>query len=421
MSFDNHEIYNDMEKSSRGGSGVIQKLVASVLFLSIGFAIGNVYKVAKTPETQVNDKSELPIIETVSTKTPKQVATKGEALSIKEIANMNQDSIVEIKIATKATSSYFGTYTTTGSGSGIIISKDGYILTNNHVIEDASDIKIKLHDGTEYDAKVVGSDSKTDVGIIKIEANNLQPVKIGNSDLLSVGDTAVVIGNPLGELGGTVTNGIISALEREMNIEGTKMNLIQTNAAINPGNSGGGMFNSNGELVGIVVAKSSGLNIEGLGFAIPINDVADVINDILELGYVSGRPYLGVELSDTKETKTPYSGGNSIFDFFYGDFDSYTKTSYGAYVKYVEEGSAADEAGIEVDDQIISIDGEMCSSTADVSNAIAEHEVGDTISIGIVRNKKMLSLKATLKEYTGSNEEKDSKEEQKDKKEKVES
>ena len=187
-----------------------------------------------------------------------------------------------------------------------------------------------------------------------------------------------------------------------MNIEGTKMNLIQTNAAINPGNSGGGMFNSNGELVGIVVAKSSGLDIEGLGFAIPINDVANVINDILQLGYVTGRPFLGVALSDSKESDIPYSGGNSIFDFFYGAGSSYTRTLYGAYVTEVEEGSAADEAGIKVDDQIISIDGDMVSSSSDVSNAISSHKIGDKITIGIVRDNKMLSLKATLKEYKGS-------------------
>ncbi len=418
MSFDNHDIYNEMERGTgRKVLGTVSKLATGALLLCAGFAIGNIYKVSTTPPTVAEPIQNKAIISTALATTPTQSAYKGDSLSIKEIAAMNLDSVVEIKIAATAKSAYFGTYTTTGSGSGIIISEDGYILTNNHVITGASNIKIKLHDGTEYDAKVVGSDAKTDVGVIKIEAEGLKPVKIGNSKLLSVGDTAVVIGNPLGELGGTVTNGIISALEREMNIEGTKMNLIQTNAAINPGNSGGGMFNSNGELVGIVVAKSSGLSIEGLGFAIPINDVANVINDILQLGYVSGRPYLGVVLSDTKETSVPYSGGNSIFDFFYGDGSSYTRTYYGAYVKEVEEDSAADEAGIKVDDQIISIDGEMVSSSSDVSNAIASHKIGDKVTVGIVRDNKMLSLKATLKEYTGSYEEKEeSKEEQKENK-----
>jgi len=409
MSLDNHEIYSDMEKNNnKKSSGIAQKLVASVLFLSIGFAVGNVYKVSNYKNSNSVDSSfgNNAIISTVSTAIP-STPKKGDSLSIKEIAAMNQDSIVEIKISATAQSAFFGTYTTTGSGSGIIISTNGYILTNNHVIQSAKDIAIKLHDGTEYTAKVIGSDPKTDVGILKIDAKNLKPVTIGNSKLLSVGDTAVVIGNPLGELGGTVTCGIISALEREMNIEGTKMNLIQTDAAINPGNSGGGMFNSNGELVGIVVAKSSGLDIEGLGFAIPINDVANVINDILQLGYVSGRPYLGVSLANSKQITSPYSGGgNSIFDFIYGNGGSFTQTSYGAYVKEVEEGSAADEAGIQVDDQIISIDGEMCSSSSDVSNAISSHEVGDEVSIVIVRDNKMKTVKAKLKEYKGSQEKK---------------
>ena len=312
---------------------------------------------------------------------------------------MTQDSIVEIEIEVQGRSFFYGNYTTTGSGSGIIISSDGYILTNNHVVENATKIKVRLHDGTEYDAKVVGSDSKTDVGVIKIEAKNLRPVTIGDSDKLSVGDTAVVIGNPLGKLGGTVTDGIISALEREMNIEGKKMNLIQTNAQINPGNSGGGLFNSNGELVGIVVAKSSGLDIEGIGFAIPINDVTSIINDILQLGYVSGRPFLGVSLDDSKQIEIG-STGNSIFDYLYGDsFGTITTTKYGAYVKEVFPGSAAEEAGIKVDDQIISIDDEMCNSTNDVKSAVANHEIGDKVKIVVVRENKMITLTATLKEY----------------------
>ena len=182
------------------------------------------------------------------------------------------------------------------------------------------------------------------------------------------------------------------------------MNLIQTNAAINPGNSGGGLFNSNGELVGIVVAKSSGLDVEGLGFAIPINDVTSTINDILTLGYVSGRPYLGVGLNDSKQVQGGPTG-NSIFDYLYGNGGTYTTTSYGAYVSTVYENSPAEKAGIKVDDQIISIDGEMCSSTDDVSNAISNHKIGDKVSVVVVRENKMITLSATLEEYTGTMEE----------------
>lgn len=406
MSFENHEIYSEMENersNKRGGNHIGAKIVASVMFLSIGFAVGSFYGVSSLKNQANAGTVTKGIIATATTNSPTTIVNKGDALSVKEISAMCVDSIVEVETEVQGRSYFYGNYTTTGGGSGIIISTDGYILTNNHVISGAQNIKVRLHDGTEYDAEVIGSDSKTDVGVIKIDAKNLKPVTIGDSSKLSVGDTAVVIGNPLGKLGGTVTDGIISAVEREMNIEGKKMNLIQTNAAINPGNSGGGLFNSNGELVGIVVAKSSGLDVEGLGFAIPINDVTSIINDILQLGYVSGRPYLGVNLADSKQTERS-STGNSIFDYFYGNGGTITTTSYGAYVKSVIKGSAAEEAGIQADDQIISIDEEMCNSSSDVSRIIAEHKIGDKVKVVVVRNNKMITLTATLKEYKGSEE-----------------
>lgn len=397
----NQEIYNEMEfEKNRKNSGIAQKLVASVLFLSIGFAVGNIYSVSKQEQSKIATLSPSSSILTTSNSnivnTPTPIINDSSALSISDIASMNSNSVVEITISTTTTNMFLGNYTSTGSGSGVIISSDGYILTNNHVIAGAEKINIRLHDGTEYEATVVGSDSRTDIGIIKVEATNLKPVTIGNSANLIVGEKAVVIGNPLGELGGTVTDGIISALEREITIDGTKMNLIQTNAAINPGNSGGGLFNSRGELVGIVVAKSSGLNIEGLGFAIPVNDVSSVIKDILDLGYVSGRPFLGVSLTDSKETQLP---DNSIWGFLYGQ--NITTTTYGAYVTSVISGSAADKAGIKVDDQIISINDEMISEKSEVTNAIAEFNIGDTIKIGIVRENKMFTVEATLQEYKG--------------------
>ena len=398
------DIYNEMEfGSKRKSNGIAQKLVTSVLFLSIGFAAGNIYNIYSQNNTNLNNSS-VPhsnIVATTSTpitnNTSNTVAIdNSSALSISNIAAINSDSVVEITISSTTSNIFFGDYTTTGSGSGVIISNNGYILTNNHVINGAKEIDIRLHDGTEYKADVVGTDSRTDIAILKVDAKNLKSVTIGDSSKLVVGETAVVIGNPLGELGGTVTNGIISALEREINLEGSKMNLIQTNAAINPGNSGGGLFNNKGELVGIVVAKSSGLDIEGLGFAIPINDVKGVINDILDLGYVSGRPFLGVSLADSKQTQVP---SNSIWGLLYGQ--SMTTTSYGAYVTDIVPGSAAEKAGIKKDDQIISINDEMISTSSDVTSAVAEYNIGETIKIGIVRENKMLTVEATLQEYKG--------------------
>lgn len=393
----NQEIYNEMEYGSKKSStGIASKLVASVLFLSIGFAAGNIYTVFNQNKTEsiIAPTNSSNILTTNTSQIANSI--NSNTISISDIASMNSDSVVEITISTTNSNVFFGNYTSTGSGSGVIISSDGYILTNNHVINSANEINIRLHDGTEYKATVVGSDSRTDIGILKVDAKKLKPVVVGDSDKLVVGETAVVIGNPLGKLGGTVTNGIISALEREIILDGSKMNLIQTNAAINPGNSGGGLFNSKGELVGIVVAKSSGLDIEGLGFAIPVNDVKNVISDILNLGYVSGRPFLGVSLTDSKQTQVP---SNSIWGILYGQ--SMTTTSYGAYVTDVIPNSAADEAGIKVDDQIISINNEMISETSQVTNAIAEHEIGETVKIGIVRDNKMLTVEATLKEYKG--------------------
>lgn len=400
----NQDIYNEMEYGSKKHSnGIAQKLVASVLFLSIGFAAGNIYNIYlqknnESSNTHLTNTSNVISTNSIPTTSNNTLTSTNNSsfLSISDIAAMNSDSVVEITISSTSSNVFFGDYTTTGSGSGVIISSDGYILTNNHVISDAKEINIRLHDGTEYKATVVGSDSRTDIGIIKVDAKNLKPVTIGDSDKLVVGEIAVVIGNPLGELGGTVTNGIISALEREIKLEGSKMNLIQTNAAINPGNSGGGLFNSKGELVGIVVAKSFGLEIEGLGFAIPVNDVKNVINDILNLGYVSGRPFLGVSLADSKQTQVP---SNSIWGFLYGQ--SMTTTSYGAYVSEVISDSAADKAGIKIDDQIISINNEMISTASDVTAAVAEYNIGDTIKIGIVRDNKMLTVEATLQEYKG--------------------
>ena len=204
-------------------------------------------------------------------------------------------SIVEIRTETVKTGGYFQQYISGGAGSGVVLSADGYIVTNHHVINGADTITVRTNDDKEYTATVIGTDSETDVAVIKIDASDLSPVLIGDSTKLVVGQDVVAIGNPLGELGGTVTNGIISALDREITIDGDTMTLLQTNAAINPGNSGGGLFNLYGELVGIVNAKSSGTDIEGLGFAIPINMVYSVVEQILEYGYVKGRPFLGIE------------------------------------------------------------------------------------------------------------------------------
>jgi len=251
------------------------------------------------------------------------------------------------------------------------------------VIEDANKITVTLADGAEHKATLKGSDSETDIALLKIEAKDLQPVILGDSSNLRVGELAVAVGNPLGELGGTVTNGIISALDREIDFGGMKMNLLQTNAAINPGNSGGGLFNSKGELIGIIVAKSAGSDIEGIGFAIPINDVKEVIDDIRDYGYVKGRPELGVVLIDV----------NSI-----NMARLYGLSHTGIYIQEVNEGSSAENAGLKVGDRIVSFGGNEVTSAEGLKSMINKCKVGEKVEIGISRDGRMRNVEVIMME-----------------------
>lgn len=394
--YNRDQIYEEMDGKSYkpGGAGsIISKTLSIALLLSLGFASGSLYSTHQNANNVTNQSSnKTPIITTASTNTG--TAYTLSHTDISGVVEKCADSVVEITIETQSTLYGHYTYTAEGNGSGVIISSDGYILTNNHVISGANKISVTLRNGTKYDATLVGKDSKTDVAIIKIDAKDLTTAVIGNSDSLVVGEVAVAIGNPLGQLGGTVTDGIISALEREIKLDNSTMNLIQTNAAINPGNSGGGLFNANGELIGIVVAKSSGVDVEGLGFAIPVNDVKDVINDILEHGYAKNRAFLGVSLRDTS-----YQTNNNSGMPFYSMF--FSQISYGAAVDEVVTDSPADKAGIKKDDIIISIDNEVISNANDVSSKITNYNVGDKITIGLIRDNKTLNVEVTLTEYQG--------------------
>lgn len=312
----------------------------------------------------------------------KTEGTEVSATTTQEVAEKAAKSVVEITTESVVNGQFMQQYVSKGAGSGVIISKDGYIITNNHVIDGASSIKVTLKDGKSYDATLIGKDSKVDVALIKIDANDLSPVTFGDSDNLKVGETAIAIGNPLGKLGGTVTNGIISALDREITIDGETMNLLQTNAAINPGNSGGGLFNANAELVGLVVAKSSGESIEGLGFAIPINDVVNILQDLMDHGYVTGRPSLGVSLTDVTE--------DQLF--------SYRLDEAGTYIANITSGSSADKAGLKVGDRLVKIGDTEVSSASNASNALSKYKAGDEVSITVSRDGKTVTVKATLDE-----------------------
>lgn len=316
---------------------------------------------------------------------PSNSNASSSGLTVSDVAALVSESVVEITTESVVTNSFFSNYVTTGAGSGVIFTNDGYIVTNNHVIENSNAIEVTLKNGESYPAELIATDSKTDLAVIKIEASQLTPAILGDSDALIVGEDAIAIGNPLGELGGTVTNGIISALDREVTVEGKKMNLLQTNAAINPGNSGGGLFNQKGELIGIVSAKSSGTDIEGLGFAIPVNDVKEVVVQLIENGYVSGRPALGVSVIDVNSIQMAMQ---------------YGVRQYGVYIAEVIEGSAAEKAGLQSGDMFMAMDDLVIESYDDLSAALDSHSVGDTVTFQIKRDGRMIDVAVTLQENT---------------------
>ena len=272
--------------------------------------------------------------------------------------------------------SYFQQFIQSGAGSGVIISDTGYIITNHHVIDGASKITVRLTDSSEYVATLIGSDSQADIAILKVDAEKALPyAKIGDSSKLIVGEEVIAIGNPLGSLGGSVTNGIISALDRELTIDGQKMRLLQTNAAINPGNSGGGLFNMKGELVAIVNAKSAGTGIEGLGFAIPINYAYDIAQELLENGYVSGRPAIGISYIEIND---------------YMDLMRYGVMSYGIYVY---DGG---ETPLKNGDRIVRFGDYEVQDSATLKSAIQNYKVGDKVNVTVARGGTFTDLEVTL-------------------------
>lgn len=300
-----------------------------------------------------------------------------EVSDVKAVAKSCSPSVVEIKTESVSTHSFFSNAISSGAGSGVILSKDGYIVTNHHVIEGANKVTVTTSDGQTFDAKLIGSDQSSDLAVIKVEAENLTPAIQGTSASLEVGDSAVAIGNPLGELGGTVTNGIISALDREVTIDNQTMHLLQTNAAINPGNSGGGLFNSKGELIGIVNAKSSGENIEGLGFAIPIDRAKPIIENLIQNGYVKDRAALGVSLSSSEN---PFDNSQTI------------------YISGLVKGGAAEKAGLKVGDQILQIDDVDITSVSQLKEIITSHKAGDRITVTVLRSNQIGNISVTLQE-----------------------
>ena len=378
------------EEPKKKGSGNT-KVIAAAMVCSIilsgaaGFG-GGILASRFTESESVQDTPSSSISSSMAPSSPAEANTvnttvSSGAMSIAEIAAATANSVVEITTESVVTGGGFlvQQYVASGAGSGVILSEDGYIATNNHVIENATSVTVRLHNGESYEAQIIGADSEKDVALIKIDATGLTPAKIGDSDALVVGEDTVAVGNPLGQLGGTVTNGIVSALDREITIDGQTMNLLQTNAAINPGNSGGGLFNEKGELVGLVVAKSAGSDLEGLGFAIPINDVMEVVEQLKEFGYVTGKPYLGISLVDINTVQRAMQ---------------YGVNQAGVYVMEVDRP----ECGLQAGDCITQINGFEVESSDDVSDTIKAYSAGDTVEMTVIRNGETITVDALLGE-----------------------
>lgn len=308
-----------------------------------------------------------------------QQPTNG-ALSVPQIYEKVKDSVVGIIVTTTN-----GSQITQGSGTGIILSEDGYISTNAHVVDGAATIKVVLTDESEYAAELIGSDSRTDLAVLKIDKTGLQPAEFGDSDSLVVGETVVAIGNPYGlELAGTVTSGIVSALNRRIVIESVYMTLIQTDASINPGNSGGPLVNAYGQVIGITSSKIVNSGYEGIGFAIPITGATDVIGELIQYGYIKDRPYIGIQGSDLDAT-----------------YAQLYNIPQGVYVQYVDPESDAYAKGLKKGDIIIAVDGTEIENMAELDEEKNKHSPGDSVTLTVYRNTRKTDITIILSETSG--------------------
>ena len=364
--------------------GRAKRIVAGVLCAAVliggSFGAGWLIKggiLDKKAETSIMlSERERPEVSTVN-------VTGGEKLTYTEIYNANVDSCVSINASATGYNFFMQPVKTASSGSGFIITEDGYIVTNYHVIENSTDVEVTLDSGVTYTAQVVGGDESYDIAVLKVDPgeDKLQPVVLGTSSSLQVGDEIVAIGNPLGELTFSMSEGIVSCVNREINVDGTPFNMIQITAAINEGNSGGPLFNIYGEVVGIVSAKysssSSGNSVEGLGFAIPMDDVGSMIKDIMENGQVTTRPYLGISA-------------------YYNSQPQVSGVSAGVYVESVEAGGPAEKAGLQAGDVITMIGSSIITNRDDISSLSKTYKAGDTVTITYVRDGQVATTELTF-------------------------
>jgi len=389
--FDKEKTFNnETPKKTRGSAA---KVIALALCCSLvggaagagGVLLTGLFRVNDTEIRRSSDDSTIYLGRKDSSAVNLSYVDTGEELTPSEIYAANVNSTVGI--TTSVTTNSFGYQTMyAASGSGFILTSDGYIVTNYHVVEGASEIKVTTYDNTVYKAELIGCDQSNDLAVLKIDAKDLTPVVLGDSDQLNVGDSVVAIGNPLGELTFSLTTGSVSALNRQITVKDTSMNLIQTDCAINSGNSGGALFNSYGEVIGITNAKYSGdssqATVDNIGFAIPVNSVRDIITSIIEKGYIE-KPYIGITVYN-------YTG------------DLTRAGSGGVVVNSVEKGSPADEAGLKSGDIITAVNGTKITETGDLSPIIAKCKDGDELTLTVSRKSGTTEITVTVKTYRES-------------------
>ncbi len=383
------EVERPVKKKRPGLKLAALCLCCALLGGAVGAALtGAVHITAKT--TIYHGEHE-PVVVTVSN------VPSARELSPAEVYATNLEACVGITVST--TTNVFG-YTTTAAatGSGFVITEDGYIVTNHHVIEEATKgenvpITVSFQSGESYEAKLVGGEADNDVAVLKIDAQGLKPVVLGDSDKLVVGQTVYAIGNPLGELTFSLSRGVISALERRINTDGTPISMLQIDAAVNSGNSGGPAFGPDGKVIGIVTAKYASGSYEGLGFCIPAEDAAEIASDLIAYGYVKGRASLGVACDDAYEVYAYY------YRYYGKRVDSMGLLKEGVYIGEVLLTSPAAEAGLQKADYLVAVNGKAVADCAALSNALADAKPGDTWTLTVSHNGEMSEITLTLDEY----------------------
>lgn len=313
-------------------------------------------------------------------------STDTETYTVSEIYANNVDSVVGITTSATTKNVWGQTSRTSCSGTGIVLTSDGYIMTNHHVVEGGTSFKVTLYNGDQYDATLVGSEEANDIAVLKIDAKNLKAVTLGDSDKIIVGEDLIVIGNPLGELTYTLTRGVVSALDRVINTSDVPINMFQVDAAINAGNSGGPAFDAHGHVIGVVTAKYASESIEGLGFCIPINDALNVANQLIQYGYVKGKPALGIAV--TEAYSRSYWGFSQLVS--------------GAYVSYVIDGFASSSAGIKEGMLINYLNDTTITSPGDLVSALRSYKAGERVTIKGYYNNDYFEKQVTLGEYSPS-------------------